>query len=282
MIQTCDGCGMNIPGSLPMMDNHHLNECKGRWINEDTTLPNSIEEERNIIQTILITDKMERGNTYYVISFKWFQLWKEYVDWIDSGQQSQLNISGKSSRKPTPIDNSYLLKNNDDLKDLQQGYDYDIVPRRVWMRWIAWYGGGPEIPRTVTFYSLLGINLFVNLYPIVVKVVVSTLQNAIYCIRDELNNYISVTYSFHIQQPIIDIKYLITNDLNIRPHSFTMYIRNERYERLKIQKEHHRMTINQLGIKSNNTTIILIKETEIEFELAPIPRIVWNVFQETG
>ena len=55
-----------------------------------------VEEERKLIEQCLVTHRKKLGDTYYVLSFKWWQLWKDYVGY-DQGES------------PAPFMNSKLL-----------------------------------------------------------------------------------------------------------------------------------------------------------------------------
>jgi len=46
-----------------------------------------VEEERKLIEQCLATHRKKLGDTYYVLSFKWWQLWKDYVGYEE--QQGQ-------------------------------------------------------------------------------------------------------------------------------------------------------------------------------------------------
>jgi len=257
-ILICEECGEHVPGSIAMMDTHKKNECESRWRDEVITIPKNIDEEREIIKTILKEDKMERGNKYYVTSFKWLQLWRVYVGYDDDGAPSsssgreRLTGSGRGPRKPSQIDNSGLLKENvsdnnfQELKeDLQKGYDYELLPRKAWMRFKEWYGGGPEIPKKVIWESARDASsLRIDLYPINVLVKYRQAPDTL------------LKYSFYRLQTIIDLKYMITNELYVRPHQCGLYLVNDKREEIKMEKEHHKMTLDEMNIPSGSTIII--------------------------
>jgi len=216
------------------------NECEEYWETEQVPVPKSIEEEKKIILQILKNDKKARGNTYYVISFEWFQIWKEYV-----GNFKDVKYSA-SGRKPCRIDNSNLIKEGNgtfqELKEnLIEGYDYEIVPRSAWVKFKSWYDGGPEIPKKV-----IGIwsTLMVDLYPI----------NVIVKFRQAPT--MQREYSFNRYQRIIDVKYHITNEWYARPHQCGIYLLNDKGEEVKVEKEQKYMTLEDLNIPSGTTIII--------------------------
>jgi len=252
IIQQCEDCGEHVPGSIAMMYAHKKNECES-WRDEIITIPKNDVEEREIIKTILKEDKMERGNKYYVTSFEWLQLWKVYVGYDDdvpSSGRAVLTGSGRGGgpRKPSQIDNSGLLKreNFQELReDLQRGYDYELLSRKAWMTFKEWYGRGPEIPKKVILESVHDASsLRIDLYPI--NVFVKYRQGP-----DTL-----LKYSFYRLQTIIDLKYMITNDLYVRPHQCRLYLVKDNGEEIKMEKEHHKMTLDEMNIPSGSTIII--------------------------
>jgi len=251
MMNICDYCSQVIPCGIAMMDLHWQNECQLLWKN-DVDQPKNIDEERDIIKKIMREDKMKRGNTYYVISFKWWQLWCEYVGYsFDENDNSHTSSDRKGLCTPSQIDNSSLIKstskdaenNFQELReDLQRGYDYEILPRKVWMRLIKWYGGGPEIPKKVILQSACDSrSLGVDIYPINVIV--------------KYGPFSSIKYSFSRYQTIIDIKYVITNDLYVRPNDCDLYVANKS-STIKMVKEHNKKTLAEMHIQSGFTFIV--------------------------
>jgi hypothetical protein len=56
-------------------------------------------------------EEMTVGTTYYVVNFKWWQLWQHYVGWNDddAGGEGPTRPLGVRQR-PGPIDNTELLE----------------------------------------------------------------------------------------------------------------------------------------------------------------------------
>lgn len=138
------------------------------------------------------------------------------------------------------LDHHYL-----ELKGgLRRGYDYEILPRKVWMRFKAWYGGGPEIPIKAISTSALG-KLIVDLYPleIIVKIIFG---------QQDTKSY---RYSVHRLQTIIDLKYMITNDLYINPQNFNSIYLITDHKEIKLQKLHYKMTLDELNLHNGSTII---------------------------
>jgi hypothetical protein len=69
-------------------------------------------EERRVVRDLLdqAAVKMTVGTTYYVVNFKWWQLWQHYVGWNDDdGGEGPTRPLGVRQR-PGPIDNTELLE----------------------------------------------------------------------------------------------------------------------------------------------------------------------------
>eukprot|EP01113_Clastostelium_recurvatum_P027009 TRINITY_DN3249_c1_g1_i3.p1 TRINITY_DN3249_c1_g1~~TRINITY_DN3249_c1_g1_i3.p1 ORF type:complete len:987 (+),score=255.30 TRINITY_DN3249_c1_g1_i3:114-3074(+) len=115
------------------------------------------QEQRTIISDLLQRHgTMAVGDTWYVISYKWYRLWKEYVG-LDTVKEGSAPNGTTGGTEPDSIENNDIvsplpgtspadvrLRNN-----LQEDYDYAIVPDAVWMQLVLWYGGGPAISRKV-------------------------------------------------------------------------------------------------------------------------------------
>lgn len=58
------------------------------------------------------------------------------------------------AKSPGEIDNTRLLESETNPKSglkegLQEGQDYEVVPEPIWQLLHGWYGGGPQITRSV-------------------------------------------------------------------------------------------------------------------------------------
>nr|GME00539.1 ubiquitin carboxyl-terminal hydrolase 9 [Ipomoea batatas] len=140
---------MTIPDSMcTMMENGSIE------------FPCTPEEERRIIQEL--TNKAEfnlkEGDLVYVISTRWYTAWQRYT-----GQpvgvytfDQPLEVPNTAER-PGPIDNSDIIVRGSDsdcddaqlLRTLQEGLDYELVPKEAWEKLFEWYKGGPALPRKV-------------------------------------------------------------------------------------------------------------------------------------
>jgi hypothetical protein len=77
---------------------------------------------------------MNDGDTLYIISYKWWQLWCEAVNYdCDDDGNEQVDVDGSNVRAIGPIDNGHLLVNrgkgsNNDLRaNLIKDTDYTLV-----------------------------------------------------------------------------------------------------------------------------------------------------------
>jgi len=140
-------------------------------VHENADAP-TIEVQNKTIRELLNKPQVE-GETRYLISAGWFQIWKEFVGFGISKLESNAAIS--LSSHPGPIDNSSLVKKMQTertaLKSaLQHEYDYIVVSSQAWESLVSWYGGGPEIPRLVVQLGFGQENLLgVELYPLSVS-----------------------------------------------------------------------------------------------------------------
>ncbi|XP_009622829.1 ubiquitin carboxyl-terminal hydrolase 9 [Nicotiana tomentosiformis] len=143
---------MTIPDSGYMMENGSIE------------LPCTPEEEARIIQELTrkAESNLREGNTYYVISNRWFMDWQRYVGqplgaypFNEDTTQSQPSLLPNTASRPGPIDNSdIIIREIDGESDdpqliitLEEGRDYVLVAQEVWERLSEWYKGGPALPR---------------------------------------------------------------------------------------------------------------------------------------
>eukprot|EP01116_Phalansterium_solitarium_P025615 TRINITY_DN987_c0_g1_i1.p1 TRINITY_DN987_c0_g1~~TRINITY_DN987_c0_g1_i1.p1 ORF type:complete len:921 (-),score=331.15 TRINITY_DN987_c0_g1_i1:567-3248(-) len=103
----------------------------------------NVAEQKKFVKTELENTELKPGATWNLISAKWFQLWKEKVDFDDDGAQSA------DADDLAEIDNSPLLDGEKLRPSLLCGDDYELLPSAVWHEIQRWYGGGPEIARRV-------------------------------------------------------------------------------------------------------------------------------------
>lgn len=133
----------------------------------------TVEQERNIIKSILSSSQLEAGARWYLISCRWLQSWKEYVKYEDAPAQgtddktaggdakprsrraSSLGLHRGTTRqatRPISIENGDLQGEGypgSVKQGLVENRDYQVVPERAWQTLREWYGGGPEFSRTV-------------------------------------------------------------------------------------------------------------------------------------
>ena len=121
--------------------------------------PQTVEEERSIVQTLMKKgSKLRMGETRCVISYKWWKLWAEYVNFygdISSKKQSSDNPN-LPNLHPGVIDNSELVEGEINpvigalmKQNIVENLDFIIIAQSVWDELCSWYGGGPILRRTV-------------------------------------------------------------------------------------------------------------------------------------
>ncbi|XP_038701633.1 ubiquitin carboxyl-terminal hydrolase 5 isoform X1 [Tripterygium wilfordii] len=151
----------------------------------------SPEEERVLVRDIAIAAEAnsKEGDTFYLITQRWWQYW---IDYVNQDQSTNINDgsslsdhcdSGGSSGlyRPASIDNSDLI---DDAKSedpnmgieihdtLLEGRDFVLLPQEVWNQLYSWYGGGPTLPRKVISSGLSQTELAVEVYPLRLQLLV--------------------------------------------------------------------------------------------------------------
>ncbi|KAI7738460.1 hypothetical protein M8C21_031589 [Ambrosia artemisiifolia] len=113
----------------------------------------SPDQEREVIMGITEDDEPQakEGDTYYLISYRWWQSWSAFVN-----QNPTTSSSSSILQRPPSIDNSDLICESSpdnstiDIHDtLVEGTDYILVTERIWNQFYAWYGGGPTLARKI-------------------------------------------------------------------------------------------------------------------------------------
>ncbi|CAM6081562.1 unnamed protein product [Calypogeia fissa] len=150
-------------------------------------------QEKEIVKelTEAAEGQVQEGDTFYLISYRWWRLWQEYTESQDvssseSGEPRPASASGSggsSSKRPFSIDNADLVvssatsdddKNEPALKEnLAEDTDYILLPEQVWLALDKWYGGGPALPRKViTLGYGAHEDLAVEVYPLQLQLTV--------------------------------------------------------------------------------------------------------------
>ncbi|KAJ9697584.1 hypothetical protein PVL29_009421 [Vitis rotundifolia] len=150
----------------------------------------SPEEERLAIRDFVISAEAhtKEGDTFYLITQRWWQQWLEYVNQdqannIDTCSLSEHcdSVSSSDVKRPSVIDNSdliYDMTSEDSMMGIElhdtlvEGRDYILLPQEVWNQLYAWYGGGPTLPRKVINSGLSQTGLSVEVYPLRLQLVV--------------------------------------------------------------------------------------------------------------
>ena len=153
-------------------------------------VPSPAKEKRICQRALRNSYPATPGSTWYVLSYKWVQLWRSYVHWseLDSsntvwmanGQQQNFTsvsdnrivigeifhavstmdamsctstiIQQRMSERPMAINNSDLEgEHKGALRgNLVEFHDYVLVPEEMWKFLHEWYGGGPSFPRKIS------------------------------------------------------------------------------------------------------------------------------------
>ncbi|KAG0459820.1 hypothetical protein HPP92_022948 [Vanilla planifolia] len=141
------------------------------------------EEERILVRDITVAAEAQskEGDTFYLITNRWWQSWLDYVNQdMNSSASNGYGSHGYSSpsscsKRPFAIDNSDLITDvmsevaNIDIElheTLVEGRDYILLPQAVWEKLHGWYGGGPTLPRKAINSGLSQSDLSIEVYPL--------------------------------------------------------------------------------------------------------------------
>ncbi|XP_022862372.1 ubiquitin carboxyl-terminal hydrolase 5-like isoform X3 [Olea europaea var. sylvestris] len=141
------------------------------------------EEEKQTIREITTASeaRTKAGDTFYLITLRWWQDWLKYVNQsrtsvMKNGSISEHHNSGSSAMmRPPSIENSDLIyetASEDSAKAIElqdalvEGTDYILLPEGVWNQLYSWYGGGPVLARKVIDSGLSQTELSIEVYPL--------------------------------------------------------------------------------------------------------------------
>jgi len=115
-------------------------------------------EQKSIVQDLLLGENKRMGEEYFLLDAEWFGKWNRYV----------ASEEEKPGDSPGPIDNSRLLLEGRLKEDLSES-EYTLVPKSVWKKLQAWYGGGPPISRKMIVRGSYVQHLYVDLFPLRIR-----------------------------------------------------------------------------------------------------------------
>ena len=169
-------------------------------------------EERDAVKSIIENTVIAVGQTWYIVSFKWWQKWCDYSAYNEkagatragespskSGEASEVLVSGLEAERPGPMDNNDILGDSPEelLKGIQEQYDYVALPASAYEKLFAWYGGGPAIARSVIGRGRLE-QAFIEMYPLRFHVVKADREGKEPCLteRDRVDPTSGLCQSF--------------------------------------------------------------------------------------
>ncbi|KAK3118773.1 hypothetical protein QOZ80_9BG0707130 [Eleusine coracana subsp. coracana] len=137
------------------------------------------EQEMAHIRDITVAAEAEakEGDTFFLITTRWWQSWIDYVIEDSTSNGSHLNeFSSKTQRRPGAIDNTDLIDDtaSDEISSMEielhdtlvEGRDYILLPQQVWETLHGWYGGGPTLPRKAINSGFSQTDLAIEVYPL--------------------------------------------------------------------------------------------------------------------
>ncbi|KAJ4903685.1 putative ubiquitin carboxyl-terminal hydrolase 11 [Raphanus sativus] len=103
------------------------------------------EEEKRIVSEL--TTYLSEGDSYFVISKRWYTSWQKYITAPLGG-----------APRPGPIDNRDIITSDDGDPQLRrflvEDEDYVLVPQQVWKTLLGWYNVGPPITMNLIYLFL--------------------------------------------------------------------------------------------------------------------------------
>lgn len=88
---------------------------------------------------------MKVGDSFYLVSAKWWNDWKEYVQWDESSDETTETVKSPRSVDvdtqdvPSAIDNEDLWEGEEMKPGLMEGENYVIVDEKCWELLKNWY-----------------------------------------------------------------------------------------------------------------------------------------------
>ncbi|CAO2144099.1 unnamed protein product [Urochloa humidicola] len=129
--------------------------------------------------TVAAEAQAKEGDTFYLITTRWWQSWIDYViqdlSSITSNGSHHHDFGSKTPRRPGAIDNTDLIDDaalevsNMEMEihdTLVEGRDYILLPQPVWEKLHGWYGGGPTLPRKAINTGFSQTDLTIEVYPL--------------------------------------------------------------------------------------------------------------------
>lgn len=100
----------------------------------------SREEQKQFVKSCLNSETLHEGDTWFLLSSKWFNLWKEYVLYDVEGLEEV-----ETQEELSAIDNTDLLDDTTPAaapptlkSNLQDEQDYVLLPASVWGKCLKW------------------------------------------------------------------------------------------------------------------------------------------------
>ncbi|XP_064415015.1 ubiquitin carboxyl-terminal hydrolase 11 [Latimeria chalumnae] len=119
-----------------------------------------LEAQQRQVEELLRVETLRAGDDWYLIEYRWFQQWKDYVE---NGDQN-------SSKFPGHIDNSELVEELETFRlkeKLEENEDYVLVPKEAWNKLVEWYGITPDqMPIKRPVVELPNNTQMVEIYPV--------------------------------------------------------------------------------------------------------------------
>lgn len=126
-------------------DNDGINLAKDAAQQPKIPLPH---EQKKEIRDLVMNTKLKEDREWYIVSYKWWQLWKAHVQYDADAYGDRAPAPGSIMNAdlldaPSPETSNENEKNLVPTQRLRPGlveeYDYVIVPKDAWQKLHAWY-----------------------------------------------------------------------------------------------------------------------------------------------
>ncbi|GAM24098.1 hypothetical protein SAMD00019534_072730, partial [Acytostelium subglobosum LB1] len=253
------------------------------------------EQKRKVKEAWKQHERMVAGEQLYIISTYWLRLWKNYVNYDDSPRSSTPTLNGNgngngNTTPPTPekttarpvnplslssefdiprpetINNKELVERDDSegqpiiAGQRTEGEDFDIIPESVWKLLFGYYGGGPEIKRTVIELGVRNEKI-VEVRPIILMIRSSSTGPSPASSSSPPQGSTSSMYDYVIQRSrkstLNDIREFICHKEGIDSQKLAVY-RQKMGKQNKTQQKllkKNSMTLDDLKFESENVII---------------------------
>eukprot|EP00696_Hemimastix_kukwesjijk_P002536 gnl/Hemi2/13103_TR4475_c0_g1_i1.p1 gnl/Hemi2/13103_TR4475_c0_g1~~gnl/Hemi2/13103_TR4475_c0_g1_i1.p1 ORF type:complete len:854 (+),score=238.49 gnl/Hemi2/13103_TR4475_c0_g1_i1:71-2632(+) len=212
----------------------------------------SAADEANLMRAIITADNMILQQDYFLLSAKWWQLWKDYVQYD--------NPQAEAGQRPGAIDNHELLVQKEDgtyspdalQPNLIEGLNHVVLSKPAWTNILSWYGGGPVISRKVIGVGL-SLRPMVELYPIKLLIGLAARQQPLG------GENVLTEYSFSRTQTMKGVIRLAAGMASYPPHKCKLFLVEGAEQQTEITPAMENSTIADMNLLTGH--VLMLKYT---------------------